>query len=59
MTYVGAYIGRRIAGTANSISAFESTGFPEHPLYSGRSQWFLPIIGNYLRLRDKLDRKLG
>lgn len=56
MTYLGTQLARRIAGAANYHCAFDGTQFPSHPLYNGRSRWMLPIIGNYLQLRDWLDR---
>jgi gamma-glutamylputrescine oxidase len=32
--------------------------FPDHPLYFG-NPWFLPVVGSYYRLRDRLDRLLS
>ena len=57
MTYMGTQIARKIAGAANYAGAFDSGRFPTHPLYNGRSRWFLPLIGNYLRFRDWWDRR--
>ena len=56
MTYLGTQLARRIAGVANYQCAFDANEFPTHPLYNGRSRWMLPIIGNYLQLRDWIDR---
>jgi glycine/D-amino acid oxidase-like deaminating enzyme len=58
MTYLGTQLARKIAGTVNKPCAFESE-FPDHPLYNGKSQWFLPMVGNYFRFRDWWDRKTG
>ena len=57
MTYLGTQLARKIAGKLNYRCAFETDEFPTHPLYNGKSRWFLPAIGNYLRLRDWIDRK--
>ncbi len=59
MTYMGTKLARKIAGTSNSGSAFEKGPFPDHPLYSGGTNWFLPLIGSYFRVRDWWDRKAG
>ncbi len=56
MTYLGTQLARKIAGSANYACAFDTGSFPAHPLYRGRTRWFLPVIGNYLRFRDWLDR---
>ena len=55
MTYLGTQTARKIAGTANAVSAYDSGEFPDHPLYTG-NPWFLPAIGSWYRLRDALDR---
>ena len=58
MTYLGYQTARKIARAANYSCAFDSPEFPGHPLYSG-NPWFLPLIGSYYRLRDRLDRMLA
>ncbi len=58
MTYLGYQTARKIARTANYACAFDSADFPDHALYNGRP-WFLPAIGSYYRLRDRLDRMLA
>jgi glycine/D-amino acid oxidase-like deaminating enzyme len=58
MTYLGYQTARKIAGAANYACAFDSPDFPDHPLYSG-NPWFLPMVGGYYRLRDRLDRMLA
>jgi glycine/D-amino acid oxidase-like deaminating enzyme len=58
MTYLGWQTARKIAGIANTVSAFDTDDFPTHPLYNG-NPWFLPAIGAWYRFRDELDRKLA
>lgn len=58
MTYLGYQTARKIARAANYACAFDSPEFPDHPLYSG-NPWFLPMIGGWYRLRDRLDRMLA
>jgi glycine/D-amino acid oxidase-like deaminating enzyme len=55
MTYLGWQTARKIAGIANYACAFDSPEFPDHPLYNG-NPWFLPAVGSWYRLRDRLDR---
>lgn len=55
MTYLGFQTARKIARVANAACAFDTADFPDHPLYSG-DPWFLPFVGGYYRLRDRLDR---
>jgi glycine/D-amino acid oxidase-like deaminating enzyme len=58
MTYLGYQTARKIARAANYACAFDSSDFPDHPLYSG-NPWFLPLVGSYYRVRDRLDRMLA
>jgi len=58
MTYLGWQTARKIAGIANYACSFDTEEFPDHPLYSG-NPWFLPAVGGYYRLRDRLDRLLA
>lgn len=55
MTYLGYQIGRKIAGKSNVVCAFDAPEFPGHPLYNG-NPWFLPLVGGYYRIRDRVDR---
>ncbi|MGA9867154.1 MAG: FAD-binding oxidoreductase [Acetobacteraceae bacterium] len=55
MTYLGHQTARKIAGQANYECAFDAPDFPDHKLYSG-NPWFLPAMGGWYRLRDKVDR---
>ena len=58
MTYLGYQTARKIARATNYACAFDSPDFPDHALYSG-NPWFLPLIGSYYRLRDRVDRMLA
>jgi glycine/D-amino acid oxidase-like deaminating enzyme len=55
MTYLGCQTARKIAGATNYACSFDTEEFPDHRLYSG-NPWFLPAVGGYYRLRDRLDR---
>lgn len=55
MTYLGDYIGRKVAGTADITSRFERP-LPGHALYGG-DPWFLPIVGRYFQFLDRRDRR--
>ena len=57
MTYLGTQTARKIARVANAPCAFDAD-FPDHPLYTG-NPWFLPMIGGWYRMRDRLDRLLA
>jgi glycine/D-amino acid oxidase-like deaminating enzyme len=57
MTYLGWQTARKIARAANYACSFDTPDFPDHPLYSG-NPWFLPVVGGWYRLRDRLDRLL-
>ena len=54
MSWLGRQVGRKILGTAPAPSAFEGLKFGTQPFYSGKP-WFLPIVGNWWRLRDWLE----
>ena len=54
----GTQTARKIARVANAPSAFDEREFPDHPLYTG-NPWFLPLIGGWYRMRDRLDRMLA
>jgi glycine/D-amino acid oxidase-like deaminating enzyme len=58
MTYLGWQTARKIARAANYACSFDTPDFPDHPLYSG-DPWFLPAIGGWYRLRDRIDRLLA
>ena len=54
-TWLGHRAALKIAGAANSGTAFDDLPFPTMPLYGGRP-WFLPIVGAWYRARDRFDR---
>ena len=58
MTYLGTQTARKIARVANAPCAFDGGEFPDHKLYTG-NPWFLPLVGGYYRMRDRLDRLLA
>jgi glycine/D-amino acid oxidase-like deaminating enzyme len=58
MTYLGHQTARNIARIANAPCAYDSEDFPTHPLYSG-NPWFLPLVGGWYRMRDRLDRMIA
>ena len=55
MTYLGWQTARKIAKTANYACSFDTPAFPDHRLYTG-NPWFLPAVGSWYRLRDRIDR---
>lgn len=57
-TWLGHRSAQRILGRAGERSAFEDLRFPASPLYSG-TPWFLPLIGGYYRMQDRIDRLTG
>ncbi len=56
-TYLGHQVALKILGKSNRPSAFDGLKFPSNPLYYGRP-WFLPMVGTWYRLRDRIDRWL-
>ena len=58
MTYLGHQTARKILTGANAVCAFDLPELPEFPLYNG-NPWFLPVVGGYFRLRDRIDRLIG
>ena len=58
MTYLGWQTARKIARAANASCSFDTPDFPAHRLYSG-NPWFLPAIGSWYRLRDRVDRLIA
>jgi glycine/D-amino acid oxidase-like deaminating enzyme len=53
-SYLGHQTALKIAGKAVRPCAFDNLPFPTRPGYRG-DPWFLPIVGSYYRLRDRLD----
>ncbi len=54
MTWLGHQTALKIVG-GNRPSAFDGQPFPTRPLYTGRP-WFLPYVGRWYQLLDKIDR---
>jgi glycine/D-amino acid oxidase-like deaminating enzyme len=57
-TYLGYQTAMKLLGRNSEPCAFDDLPFPGHPLYSGKP-WFLPIVGNYYKARDRFDRVFG
>lgn len=57
-TYLGHQTARKLLDGNDDPSVFEELSFPSNPLYRGKP-WFLPIVGNYYRTRDRLEQWLG
>lgn len=58
MSYLGRQTGLKILGRTNRPCAFEDVPFETRAGYSG-NPWFLPLVGNWYRFRDSVDRWLG
>ncbi len=56
MSWLGRKMAGQILGSANRASAFRGLEFKTQPFYGGKP-WFLPIVGNWYRLRDWWDLK--
>jgi glycine/D-amino acid oxidase-like deaminating enzyme len=54
MTHLGRQAARQILGRANTPSAFSRLPFPTMRGYRGHP-WFMPLIGGWYRLQDRLD----
>jgi glycine/D-amino acid oxidase-like deaminating enzyme len=57
-TWLGHQAALSIAGAANAPFALDRRNFPTVLGYRGRP-WFLPLVGEWMRLRDRIDRSLG
>ena len=55
MTYLGHQIGLKLLGKQDRPCGLDGMAFPTLPTYRGRP-WFLPAVGGYYKLRDRLDR---
>jgi glycine/D-amino acid oxidase-like deaminating enzyme len=55
MTYLGYQTARKILGGANRVCTLDDRPFPTKPFYAG-NPWFLPLVGSYYRMRDRIDR---
>lgn len=54
-TWLGHNAALKMAGAANERFALDGLPFPTKPTYRG-SPWFLPIVGGWYKLRDRIDR---
>lgn len=54
-TWLGHQVALKMLGLGNAPSAFDGLDFPTMPFYAG-NPWFLPIVGEWYRLRDRIDR---
>lgn len=54
-SWLGHNAALKIAGAANTRFALDGLPFPTRPGYSG-DPWFLPIVGGWYNLRDRIDR---
>ncbi|MBO1073422.1 NAD(P)/FAD-dependent oxidoreductase [Roseomonas marmotae] len=54
-SWLGHNAALKLAGAANHNFALDSLHFPTMPLYDG-TPWFLPLVGGWYRLRDRIDR---
>ena len=55
MVFLGHQIAQKILRRQNRPCGFDSPSVPGMRFYSG-APWFLPIIGGYYTLRDRIDR---
>ena len=54
MSFLGDRAAAAILDPASEATVFERTAFPTLPLYGG-DPWFLPAVGSYYRLRDRME----
>jgi glycine/D-amino acid oxidase-like deaminating enzyme len=55
LSYLGAELGKKLLGTSNRMPVFDGRDFPTRPFYTG-TPWMLPMVGNWYRLRDWMER---
>jgi glycine/D-amino acid oxidase-like deaminating enzyme len=56
LSYLGAEVAKKILGKSNRAPAFDGRDFPTRLFYTGHP-WMLPVVGNWYRFRDWLDRR--
>ena len=54
-TYLGNQLANKLLDRPEGNTAFLNRRFPTRPLYSGKP-WFLPYVGEFYRLLDRLGR---
>ncbi len=57
-TYLGYQTAMKLLGRNHSPCAFDNLPFPSRWLYYG-NPWFLPLVGNYYKLRDRIEQVTG
>jgi len=57
-SWLGHQAALKITRSANEAFALDGLRMPTLPGYRGRP-WFLPVVGEWMRLRDRLDRALA
>jgi glycine/D-amino acid oxidase-like deaminating enzyme len=57
-SWLGHQAALKLAGAANARFALDGRHFPALPLYNG-FPWFLPVVGEWFRLRDRIDRVMA
>ncbi|MDO9708305.1 NAD(P)/FAD-dependent oxidoreductase [Paracraurococcus lichenis] len=55
-TWLGHNVALKLAGAANARFALDGLPFPTRPFYRGNPNWVLPFIGEWYKLRDRIDR---
>jgi len=56
MSWLGHRLARHLLEeTPLSSSPYGVSPLPDHPLYTGNT-WFMPLLGSYYQLRDRLDK---
>ena len=55
LSWLGHKTALKILGDADPACVFDERPFPTKPFYTG-NPWFLPIVGGYFKLRDRLER---
>ena len=58
MSWLGHQAGLKLAGAANARFAMDGLPTPTIPAYRG-TPWFLPLVGEFMRTRDRVDRALA
>jgi glycine/D-amino acid oxidase-like deaminating enzyme len=54
-SWLGHNCALKLAGAGNQDFALDGLNFPTMPTYDG-TPWFLPAVGSWYRVRDRLDR---
>ncbi len=55
MSWLGHHAALKMSGAGNAPFALDMARMPTLPAYAGKP-WFLPLAGEWMRLRDRLDR---